>query len=130
MRTLAMVLSRDADFLQLAVSHYDTALEFRPGAVRILCDLGMTYLLLGKKDKAIEKFTAALKSDPTSATAAYHLGLALEAQGQEHDALSTWEEFLTTRTAISDHDEWSTNMRKAVSRVKFAMTNLAQRESE
>jgi tetratricopeptide (TPR) repeat protein len=89
------VLSQDTDFLELAVSHYDAALAFRPGAVRILCDLGMTYLLLGKKDKAIEKFAAAIKSDPTSATAAYHLGLAFEAQGQKHDALTTWEEFLT-----------------------------------
>jgi tetratricopeptide (TPR) repeat protein len=124
LHTMAVMLSMDRDLLELAVSHYETALEQHPGASWIEGNLGMAYLSLGKKDKAVAKFVEAFRNDPRWATAAYHLGLVLEASGPSKEDLDTWEVFLTKLAPSADQDEWNTHLREAVTRTEALTANL------
>jgi S1-C subfamily serine protease len=116
--TMALVLSKDSDLLELAVSHYEAALEQHRGASWIMCNLGMAYFFLGKKDKAAAKFAEAFQNDPTSATAAYHLG-------QQNDSPNMWDVILAKLPLSADQNEWNTNMREAVTRAKLVSTSIA-----
>ena len=124
LHTMAVMLSMDRDLLELAVSHYETALEQHPGASWIEGNLGMAYFSLGKKDKAVAKFVEAFRNDPRSATAAYYLGLVLEASGPQKEDLNTWELFLTKLAPSADQDEWNTHLREAVTRTEALTANL------
>ena len=124
LHTMAVMLSMDRDLLELAVSHYETALEQHPGASWIEGNLGMAYFSLGKKDKAVAKFVEAFRNDPRSATASYYLGLVLEASGAQKEDLNTWEAFLTKLAPSADQDEWNTHLREAVTRTEALTANL------
>ena len=124
LHTMALMLSMDSDLLELAVSHYEVALQQHPGASWIEGNLGMAYFSLGKKDKAVAKFVDAFKNDPRSATAAYHLGLVLEANGPQKEDLNTWEVFFTKLAPSADQDEWNTHMREAVARAEALTASL------
>jgi tetratricopeptide (TPR) repeat protein len=121
---MAIMLSMDSDLLELAVSHYEVALAQRPGASWIEGNLGMAYLSLGKKDKAVAKFVEAFRDDPRSATAAPYLGLVLEANGPQKEDLNTWEAFLTKLAPSADQDEWNTHMREAITRAEALTASL------
>jgi len=120
LHTMAVMLSMDRDLLELAVSHYETALEQHPGASWIEGNLGMAYFSLGKKDKAVAKFVEAFRNDPHSATAAYYL----EASGPQKEDLNTWEAFLTKLAPSADQDEWNTHMHEAVTRAEALTASL------
>jgi len=124
LHTMATMLSMDRDLLELAVSHYEAALEQHPDASWIEGNLGMAYFSLGKKDKAVAKFVEAFRDDPRSATAAYYLGLVLEANGPQKEDLNTWEAFLTKLAPSADQDEWNTCMREAVTRAEALTASL------
>ena len=124
LHTMAVMLSMDRDLLELAVSHYEAALEQHPGASWIEGNLGMAYFSLGKKDKAVAKFAEAFKNAPRFATAGYYLGLILEASGSQKEDLNTWEAFLTKLAPSADQDEWNTHMREAVTRAEALTASL------
>ena len=114
---MALVLSKDSDLLELAVSHYEAALEQHRGASWIMCNLGMAYYSLGKKDKAAAQFAEAFQNDPASATSSYHVG--------QNANLNTWDLLLAKLPLSANQDEWNTNMREAVTRAKLVSTSLA-----
>jgi tetratricopeptide (TPR) repeat protein len=124
LHTMAIMLSMDSDLLELAVSHYEVALEQHPGASWIEGNLGMAYFSLGKKDQAVAKFVEAFRNDPRWATAAYHLGLVLEASGPQKEDLSNWELFLAKLAPSADQDEWNTHLREAVTRAEALTASL------
>jgi hypothetical protein len=116
--TMAIALSMDSDLLELAVSHYEVALEQHPGAPWIVGNLGMAYFSLGKKDQAMASFVEACKNDPCSVMTAYHLGLVLEATAPHNEDLNAWEAFLAELAPSADQEEWNTHMREVVTRAE------------
>jgi trypsin-like peptidase len=122
--TMAIALSMDSDLLELAVSHYEVALEQHPGAPWIVGNLGMAYFSLGKTDQAMASFVEACKNDPCSVMAAYHLGLVLEANAAHNEDLSTWEMFLTKLAPSADQEEWNTHMHEVITNAESLTASL------
>ena len=158
---MAAVLHQDRDLLDLAIQHYESALQLDPEPPDVLRNLGLAFSAKGEVDRAratyerafaqtpndplllrnmgelwhhmhdiqgsAELYRAAIRQDaclvsaalglgtvlyaqgrgeearqvlrraaacPSSSDTAYHVGLALEQQGQGRDALQVWEDFL------------------------------------
>jgi hypothetical protein len=116
--TIAQVLPKDPDLYELAVYHYEAALETRPHDPKVLRHVGLAYAALGRFDDAILVMQEALAQVPQSALFAYELGLAQEAKGQGPEALKTWRSFLDGSASSVDPGGWQTRMREAVNRVQ------------
>ena len=116
--TIAQILPKDVDLYNLAVYHYEAALELLPNDVRTLRHIGVAYAALGRFDDAIEAMTEAFEQEPNSAMLAYELGLAQEAKGLPAQALATWGSFLEHWKSLPDVEGWQVKIREAVVRTK------------
>ena len=83
-------------------------------------DLGALLLEIGRSDDAIHEFRLALDSEPTSAIAAYNLGLALEAKGLRQEAVQVWESFLGAARSMPDTDGLLSKMQEKVAHLSVA----------
>ena len=66
------------------------ASELVPDDPDILASLGWVYYLMGDREQAYEKLTAAATLDPTRARTEYYLGMALEQRGERDQAVDAY----------------------------------------
>jgi tetratricopeptide (TPR) repeat protein len=86
----------DAGNTNVALAHFVSAEEIKPGDGRVLSNLGKTYRKLGNTDQAIEKFQAASAAEPEALEHLYQLGLVYGYdKGNLTQALALFEEILS-----------------------------------
>ena len=86
----------DAGNTNVALAHFVSAEEIKPGDGRVLSNLGKTYRKLGNTDQAINKFKAAADVEPESLEHLYQLGLVYGYdKGNLTQALALFEEILS-----------------------------------
>lgn len=78
-----------------AVAELNQAIEYHPGHIRARLVLGITYLRLGKHDKAREQFQTAIKADANYAPAHYNLACYYALMNQHDLALQSLEKSIT-----------------------------------
>lgn len=64
------------------------------GEIEVLLEVGQSYLLNKEYEKAIIKFTEALKINPHDPELYYYLGLAYEGAGKVREAIKMYEKTL------------------------------------
>jgi len=77
LHSIARVMESDSDLLELAVSHYQAALDLNPQAVWRNHALGLAQASLGRWEEAIASYQAALQQRPEDAVLLTDLGHAL-----------------------------------------------------
>ena len=70
-----------------AETHYQRALEFKPGFAMAWRDLGRTYMAMGKMSKAVNALSRGIKAAPSRADAYFYLGHAWEGAGRPEKAV-------------------------------------------
>jgi len=74
-----------------AITHFQKALECRPGFGELQNDLGVAYLQKDKISEAIEQFQIALEHQPNLEKAHYNLGKAFLETGQVDEAIAHFQ---------------------------------------
>lgn len=72
------------------------------GEIEVLLEIGQSYLLNKEYDKAIVKFSAALKINPHDPELYYYLGLAYEGGGRLKEAQIMYEKAVQLDRAFSN----------------------------
>ncbi|MEO0185381.1 MAG: tetratricopeptide repeat protein [candidate division WOR-3 bacterium] len=72
------------------------------GETEVLLEIGQSYLLNKEYDKAIVKFSAALKINPHDPELYYYLGLAYEGGGRLKEALQMYEKAIALDHGFSN----------------------------
>ena len=86
----------DAGNTSVALAHFLSADEIKPGNGRVLSNMGKTYRKLGNTDQAIEKFKAAADAETESLEHLYQLGLVYGYEkGDRTQAFILFEEILS-----------------------------------
>ena len=100
LHTLALTLTTENDLLDLAIKHYQVALQLNPKAPWVFCNLGLAYASQEQWSKAVDMFRQSLASDPNYAAAANHLGIALKAERQHDETVKTVERVEETAAGL------------------------------
>jgi tetratricopeptide (TPR) repeat protein len=72
------------------------------GEIEVLLEVGQSYLLNKEYEKAIIKFSEALKMNPHEAEVYYYLGLAYEGAVKLTEAIKMYEKTLTLDRSFSN----------------------------
>lgn len=72
------------------------------GEIEVLLEIGQSYLLNKEYDKAIVKFSAALKINPHDPELYYYLGLAYEGAGRWEEAKNMYEKAVQLDQSFSN----------------------------
>lgn len=91
LHTMATVLHEDADFLRLAVRHYQTALDQQPDARWVLWNLAQAYGTLGRWEQAMELYRKVLDQNPEDPKLLTDAGWASQRAGQKNQALALYK---------------------------------------
>jgi tetratricopeptide (TPR) repeat protein len=91
------------------------------GEFEVLLEVGQTYLLKKDYEKAITKFSEALRINPHDPEAYYYLGLAYEGAEKYPDAVKTYE-----RTLVLDRNHSNAEIR--LIEVKKKMLKTKEKE--
>ncbi len=87
-------LSLTSGNMQEAVTLYKLAIEKKPGFYEAYLGLSIAYRELEKYDNANAAITKVLELRPDYTQVYYNLGLILEKQGRNRDAIEAYEKFL------------------------------------
>ena len=79
-------------FFDLAVEHFEAALDLEPAAYEVLNNLGGARFEQGRMDEAIAAYQRSLARRPRSPQARFNLGLAYERSGRTAEAIAAYEE--------------------------------------
>jgi tetratricopeptide (TPR) repeat protein len=77
-----------------AISHFQQALQIRPGYAETYYDLGNALLQQGQLEEAITQFQQALQIQPDYAEAHFNLGVALVRKGKVDEAITHFQKAL------------------------------------
>lgn len=84
------------DFVNKSIAYFETASKLDPGSAKGHRALGYSYLTIGLPELAIEEYEIAISlGGLEDSLLLFHLGLALEDQGQHLLAISAWQEAKT-----------------------------------
>ncbi len=72
------------------------------GEIEVLLEIGQSYLLNKEYDKAIVKFSAALKINPHDPELYYYLGMAYEGAGRLDEALKMYQKAVEMDGTLSN----------------------------
>jgi Flp pilus assembly protein TadD len=87
LHTIAMVLQEDAELLNLALFHYETAATLRPEAPWIARNLGLVSASLGRWGSALQAYERALRHSPKDPALLADVALAWERSGNRERAI-------------------------------------------
>jgi Tfp pilus assembly protein PilF len=90
LQIVAGVLQQDADLLNLAIAHYETAASLRPAAPWITRNLGRAYAAAGRWSEAVDAYQKAVAVMPTDADLFTDLGLAWQRTGRHDRAVEAY----------------------------------------
>jgi tetratricopeptide (TPR) repeat protein len=85
-----------------AITHFQKALEIKPGDAAVQNNLGYTLLQKGSVDEAINYFQSALQIRPDFAEAHYNLGNALDQKGRVDEAITQFQQALQIKPDDAD----------------------------
>ncbi len=72
------------------------------GEIEVLLEVGQTYLLNKEYDRAIKKFSEALRINPHDPELYYYLGLAYEGAERHQEAIEMYEKTLKLNKTFSN----------------------------
>ncbi len=88
------------------------------GEIEVLMEIGQSYLMNKEYDKAIAKFSEALKINPHDPELYYYLGLAYEQSGRLEQAEQMYEKAVTINRGFSNAEIRLSEVRVKISREK------------
>jgi tetratricopeptide (TPR) repeat protein len=86
---------RRAGQYDLAVSHYNRAIELKPDYSRAFNNRGAAYGFMGRHDEALADFKMAIRLEPDLASAYCNRGVALMAKGDRQQAMKDFDASIT-----------------------------------
>lgn len=101
LQTMALVLHKDSDLLNLAVGHYKAAAAIRPAMNALDRNLGLAYGALGRWEEALQAYQKAAEQTPGDAMLLNDMGLAWQRTGQGERAADSYRAALRANPRFS-----------------------------